>query len=105
MENQNTTQGNPLPPVPGAVAVLVFGIVAICTFWTGLVGLIFAIISMSKSKKVKKIFDESAGMYNPGSMGLVKVGKILGIVSLILSIFFILYWIIVGLFLGALANM
>jgi hypothetical protein len=93
MENQNTTQGNPLPPVPGAVAVLVFGIVAICTFWTGLVGLIFAIISMSKSKKVKKIFDESAGMYNPGSMGLI------------LSIFFILYWIIVGLFLGALANM
>jgi hypothetical protein len=30
---------------------------------------------MSKSKKVKKLFDESAGMYNPGSMGLVKVGK------------------------------
>lgn len=108
MENQNSTQpvqGSTLPPVPGSVAALVFGIVALSTFWTGIVGLIFAIIGMSKSKKVKKAFDEAPGQYSPGSLTPAKIGKILSIIALILSIVFIFYWIIVGIFLGSLSHM
>jgi hypothetical protein len=106
MENQNsTTQGTPLPQLPGAVAVLVFGIVAISTFWTGIVGLVFAIIAMSKGGKLAKVFNAApTGQYSPSSLSMIKVGKTLGIVALILSIIFIIYWIVFGLFLGALAH-
>jgi hypothetical protein len=100
MENQNSTQQlNPLPPVPGAVAALIFGIIAVSTWWipfAGLItGLVFGIIGMSKSGKVKKLFDASPDQYSKGSVSMAKVGKILGIIGIILSIIWFIIWLLI----------
>lgn len=112
MEEQNvtneqqapTTQAQPqaagLPPIPGSIISLVFGIISLVFcwyFWVPIAGiilciacLIFGIIAMSKGKKAIALFNEAPGKYKQGSLGLAKTGKILGLIGLILNILFVI---------------
>ncbi|MBR6922398.1 MAG: zinc-ribbon domain-containing protein [Clostridia bacterium] len=65
--------------------ILITGILAIALCWTGIGGLICAIINKSKVKK----FLAAGGVL----AGKAKVGKILGTVGLILSILYIVFWV------------
>lgn len=119
MEEQNTNtnqQPQVLPPVPGAIGALVFGIISLVLcwyFWFPIVGLIFniaclifAILAMNKGGKAMKEFEANAGKFKPGSLGLAKVGRILGIVGLILNIIFVIIAVIMTIIGGAaLSNM
>ena len=107
MEEQNT---NPQPqtqmqtPVPGSIGALVFGIISLVLcwyFWIPIVGivfnivcLIFAIMAMGKGKKAIAAFEATPGQYKQGSLGIAKVGKILGLVGVILNALFLLLAII-----------
>ncbi len=109
MENQNSTQQvqPALPPVPGAVAVLIFGIISVSTWWIPffigpIIGIVFGIIARSKSKKVMKLYDENQSIYSKGSAALPKIGKILGLVGIIISIVYAVIWLLVAIiFAGA----
>jgi hypothetical protein len=70
--------------------ILITGILAIALCWTGIGGLICAIICMSKVKK----FLAAGGVL----AGKAKVGKILGTVGLILSILYMVFWVIYALY-------
>ncbi len=119
MEEQNTNtqpQSNLLPPVPGAVGSLVFSIIALVVcwyFWIPIVGLIlnilcliFAIMGMGKGKKAMLAFEGAPGQYKQGSYSIAKVGKILGLVGIILNAIFLIIAIIMTIVGGAaLANM
>jgi magnesium-transporting ATPase (P-type) len=103
MEEQNTNtqpQSNLLPPVPGAVIALVFGIISLVLCWyffipfaglvLNIVCLVFAIMAMGKGKKAMAAFEAAPGQYKQGSFSLAKIGKILGLVGLILNIIFLI---------------
>ena len=70
--------------------ILITGILAIALCWTGIGGLICAIINKSKVKK----FLAAGGVL----AGKAKVGKILGTVGLILSILYMVFWVIYALY-------
>jgi len=99
MEEQNTNVQN-LPSVPKGVGALIFGILSLvlCWYfmipWVGLVlnivALVFAIIAMGNGKKAIAEFAANPGKYKQGSLGLAKVGKILGLVGLIINIIFLI---------------
>ena len=82
-------QYTPVQPVvndPGlnATPILITGILALALCWTGIGGLICAIICMSKVKK----FQAAGGVI----AGKAKVGKILGTLGLVFSILYIVFW-------------
>ncbi len=114
MEEQNTNttpQSNLLPPVPGGVIALVFGIISLVLCWyfmvpfVGLVlnaaCLVFGIMAMNKGKKAMAMFEAAPGQYKQGSYSLAKVGKILGLVGLILNILFLILAILWSFVFGA----
>ena len=78
---------------PNASKALTFGILSLVFSWTGILGLIFAIVGMKKAKA----YAAETGVL----AGKAKVGKILSIIGLIGSIFMVLYWIIIIAFGGA----
>ncbi len=113
MEEQNTNtqpQAQTVPPVPGAIMALVFGIISLVLcwyFWFPFVGLVlnivclvFGILAMGKGKKAMAEFNASPALYKPSSLGLAKVGKILGLVGLILNILFLIIAIIFSFVIG-----
>ena len=71
-------------PTPGSI--LAFGIIGLATCGTGIIGLIFSIIAISKAGKFRQGSAERSGQVN--------TGRALGIVGLILSILMIILWII-----------
>lgn len=99
-------------PVPGAVVSLVFGIISLVLcwyFWIPIAGLVlsilclvFAILAMSKGKKAMAEFTANPGVYKQGSFNIAKIGKILGLVGLILNAIFVLIAIIFTVIGGAL---
>ena len=81
--------------LPNSTLVLVFGILSIvgcCCY--GLPGIIFAIIALIVANKSSKLYKENPDSYL-GYQNL-KAGKIIAIIGLIMSIFFIIYilWVI-----------
>lgn len=98
-QNINTTNQNQVP-IPGAILSLVFGIISLVLcwyFWVPVAGiilnivcLIFAIIAMKKGKQAMLLFENNKGVYKPGTYNIAKIGKILGLVGLILNAIFIL---------------
>ncbi len=109
MEEQNVNTETPstpspqpqaagLPPIPGSIISLVFGIISLVLcwyFWAPVAGiilciacLIFGILAMSKGKKAIALFNESPGKYKQGSLSLAKTGKILGLIGLIVNALF-----------------
>jgi hypothetical protein len=114
MEETNTNtqpQSNLLPPIPGAVMSLVFGIISLVLCWyfifpfVGLVlniaCLVFAIMAMGKGKKAIQAFEAAPGQYKQGSFSIAKVGKILGLVGVILNAIFLIIAIIMTVVGGA----
>lgn len=71
-------------PTPGSI--LAFGIIGLATCGTGIIGLFFSIIAISKAGKFRQGTTERSGQVN--------TGRALGIVGLILSILMIILWII-----------
>ncbi|MEI6124021.1 MAG: hypothetical protein WCQ95_10390 [Bacteroidota bacterium] len=98
MEEQNTNtqpQTNVQPPVPGAIGALVFSIISLVLcwyFWFPVVGLIFnilclvfGIMAMGKGKKAMAAYEATPDQFKKGSYSIAKIGKILGLVGLILN--------------------
>ena len=56
-------------------------------------GIILGILALSNYKKSKNAYDTNPGVYKPGSLGCLKAGKITGIIGLIASPLFILFWV------------
>ncbi len=102
MEEQNTTQQTQLQAsVPGAILAFVFGIISVCTFWLGvyaivpgLIPLVFGIIAMIKGGKAAKIYKENPDNYLKAHNVFATVGKITGLVGWILTIVFMLIFVI-----------
>ncbi|MBD0831776.1 CCC motif membrane protein [Aestuariibaculum sediminum] len=80
MEKQN---------LPNSTLVLVLGILSIlgCCFY-GIPGLILAIVGLIFASKATKLYQSNPDLYE--GYGNVKAGKIMAIISLVLSIIFIL---------------
>jgi uncharacterized membrane protein len=109
MEEQNTSQQAPLQvALPGAILAFVFGIISVCTFYLGmyfiipgLIPLIFGIIAMIKGGKAAKIYKENPNNYLKAHNVFATVGKITGIVGWILTVVFMLIFIVGLLFVGS----
>lgn len=80
-------------PVPKGVVALVFGIVSISTCYSLVIGIVFGILAMSMGGKAVKLYNANPGMYKEGSFKMAKIGKILGLVGLIISGVLALIWI------------
>jgi hypothetical protein len=117
MEEQNTNtqqQITPLPPVPGAIIALIFGIVSLVVCWyffipyagilLNIACLVFAILAMGKGKKAMAAFEAAPGQYKTGSFNLAKIGKILGLVGVILNAIFIVVAILWTFVFGAITH-
>jgi len=113
-ENINTqpqTTPQALPPIPGSIMSLVFGIISLVLcwyFWVPFAGivlciasLIFGIVAMSKGKKAIALFTETPGQYKQGSLSLAKIGKILGLIGTIVNAIFLIIAIIISIIGGA----
>tara|TARA_R100000935_G_C2830179_1_gene164591 strand:- start:21 stop:353 length:333 start_codon:yes stop_codon:yes gene_type:complete len=75
--------------LPNATLILILGILSIvgcCCY--GIIGVVFAIITLILAKKAMEIYNANPEMY----MGYqnVKIGRILAIIGLVLSILFLL---------------
>lgn len=114
MEEQNVTpqaQPQAVPPIPGAIGSLVFGIISLVFcwyFWIPIVGLIiviaclvFGILAMGKGKKAMAMYDQNPTQYKKGSYSIAKVGKILGLIGLILNALFVIVAVIFTIYGGA----
>ena len=109
MEEQNTSQPTQLQAsLPGAILAFVFGIISVCTFYLGmyfiipgLLPLIFGIIAMIKGGKAVKIYKENPNNYLKAHNVFATVGRITGIVGWILTVVFMLIFIIGLLFVGS----
>ena len=86
MENSSNTQSS-----SAGIIALVCGIVSIVMCWVPLVGLACSIIGI--------IFG-SRGMKNNQGKGLAIAGLVTGIIGLILSAFYTIFWIWYGTFLS-----
>jgi len=114
MEEQNTNtqpQAQTVPPVPGAIMALVFGIISLVFIWFFLVpflglvlnitGLILGILAMKKGKKAMLDFEATPDIFSKGSFGLSKLGKVFGLIGLILNAIFLIVSIITSILGGA----
>lgn len=83
-------------PLPGASTVLTMGIISIVgsLVCCGPFAIVFSIIGLVKAKKAEELYDESPEVYS--DLSNLKTGKILSYIglalSLIILIFFILYF-------------
>jgi len=110
MENQEVTNSNqgesnnaPQQSLPNATAVLVLGILSIVLcFCYGIVGAILGIIALVLSGKANKLYNSSPESFTESSFKNMKAGKVCAIIGLSLSSLYLLYFIIVLSFYGAL---
>ncbi|MBI3503081.1 MAG: hypothetical protein HY063_14945 [Bacteroidetes bacterium] len=97
------------PALPNATAALVLGIISIPTcFCYGIIGMACGIIAIILGSKAIKLFKENPGVYNPSSFNNANAGRICGIIGTILSalylVFIIVYFILVGSFIGSILS-
>lgn len=85
---QAEPQYTPVQPAAdvNSTPILITGILALALCWTGIGGLICAIICMNKVKQ----FQAAGGVL----AGKAKVGKILGTLGLVFSILYMVFWVI-----------
>lgn len=85
MENETLDSlvmtGTPTKDLPGAGGILAMGIISI-PFFGGLIGLILAIITLTKSGKALSLYREYPQQYTESSYKKVKAGRTCAIVSL-----------------------
>jgi len=112
MENSTTPTTQPINPnvqqqLPNATAVLVLGILSIVMcFCYGLFGVALGIIALVLSGKAKALYNENPENYTISSYKNMNAGRICGLIGTILSslvlVFWVVYFIIVGAALGTL---
>lgn len=101
--NQEATNKSSQQSLPNATAVLVLGILSIVLcFCYGIVGAILGIIALVLSGKANKLYNSTPTTYTESSYKNMKAGKVCAIIGLSLSSLYILYFIIVLSFYGAL---
>src|SRR3954466_1171019 len=66
--------------LPDSGAVQVLGILSI--IFCGLIGMILAIIALSKAGEALRLYNLDPGAYTPNSLSKVKAGKVCAIISL-----------------------
>ena len=99
MENQNL---NTPQALPNATAILVLGILSIVLcFCYGIIGLALGVVAIVLANKANKLYKDSPGLYTEGSYKNMKAGRVCAIVGVSLSALYLLYFIIVILFYGA----
>jgi hypothetical protein len=103
MENQSVQNQNfgGQVAIPNSTAVLVLGIVSIVLCWcVGIVGIACGVIALIMANKGKALYDASPDAYTPSSFNNLKAGKICGIIGIILSALYLVYYIIIIAFYG-----
>lgn len=75
-----------------AVASLITGIVSIVLCWVPIIGLVSGILGIIFYAKAKKAID--TGMMLPNAKGMATGGLITGIIGLVFSFFYTIFWII-----------
>jgi hypothetical protein len=82
--------------VPHSVTAMVFGIISIAVMCYG--GWIAAIVALALHSKAMKIYQENPPDYKESSLKMLRAAKICGIIGLIVSIvttlFYILYFVV-----------
>lgn len=102
MENQEVTNPMNQQSLPNATAVLVLGILSIVfCFCYGIVGAALGIIAIVLANKATKIYTASPDTYTESSFKNMKAGKVCAIIGLSLSSLYLIYFIIVISFYGA----
>jgi hypothetical protein len=85
MENETLDSiamtSTPTKDLEGAGGILTMGIISI-PFFGGFIGLILAIITLTKAKKAMSLYKDYPGQYTEASYRKVKSGRICAIVSL-----------------------
>ena len=84
MDNRQPATLNAAPASP--TPVLVFGIIGLALSGTGILGLIFSIIALSKAKSYIRTYGPIATQAN--------IGRRLAIAGLIVSIIMIVFWVV-----------
>ncbi|KJS04405.1 MAG: CCC motif membrane protein [Vicingaceae bacterium] len=99
MENQNL---NTPQALPNSTAILVLGILSIVLcFCYGIIGLALGIVAIVLANKAGKLYKDSPSLYTEGSYKNMKAGRVCAIVGVSLSALYLLYFIIVIIFYGA----
>jgi len=99
MENQNL---NTPQALPNSTAILVLGILSIVLcFCYGIIGLALGIVAIVLANKANKLYKDSPSLYTEGSYKNMKAGRVCAIVGVSLSALYLLYFIIVIIFYGA----
>lgn len=92
------TGDRPVPqvPLPNSTAVLVLGIVSIfacCCY--GVPGLICSVIALVLANSAKSMYYENPSLYTKSSYSNMNAGRICAIITLVLSILFIVYIVVI----------
>lgn len=86
--------------LPNSTIIIVLGVLSIigsCCF-AGVFGLIMGVVALILAKKAKEVYNETPELYN--DLNSIKVGKILAIIGIVLSLLIISIVILVGLYFG-----
>ncbi|WP_159020010.1 CCC motif membrane protein [Algibacter sp. L3A6] len=76
--------------LPNATLILVFGILSILTCCCyGIIGLILGIVAIFLANKAKQVYLENPDSYS--GFQNVKIGKVLAIIGVILSVMYLLF--------------
>lgn len=102
MENQEVTNPATQQSLPNSTGVLVLGILSIVfCFCYGIVGAALGIIALVMANKAIKLYTSSPNSYTESSYKNTKAGKVCAIIGLCLSSLYLIYFIVVISFYGA----
>lgn len=102
MENQEVSNPANQQTLPNATGVLVLGILSIVFCWCyGFIGATLGIIALVLANKANKLYQSSPNSYTESSYKNMKAGKVCAIIGLSLSSLYIIYFIIIITFYGA----
>ena len=99
-------QQPPPPPreLPNSTAVLVLGIISIVgCFCYGIVGVTLGIISLILAGRATAIYNQNPALYTVTSFKNMNAGKICGIIGLVISSLWMIFWVYL-LFIGIAAS-
>ncbi|MCU0432459.1 MAG: hypothetical protein MUC87_03265 [Bacteroidia bacterium] len=81
--------------LPDASTIQILGILSLVL--TGLIGLILAIIALSKSKQAMSTYQQNPGVYSEASFSKVKIGRTCAIIELCLfGLLLLILFIVLG---------